>query len=412
MTQGNKQQQLRTYKLIATGLLLLMAIIYVSTFFVFKTNVVNGFVRAFAEAAMVGALADWFAVTALFKRPLGLPIPHTNLIEANKMNIGNNLGNFVSENFLTAETIRPRIEKLQIAQKLGQWLHQPQNRKVVIQEMTKIIAEVLGQTEDAKMATFISEQAQSLIEQLPTGKIAGNALDALLDQGIHEEWLSRLAENGAQYIADNHQYIKEKVSTESYKLIPGFIDDMIATKITKGLQNYLLDLATDPHHPQRLAINQKLRQWAVDMQTEPEWADRLQSLKAYLLPEDKLQLYSEKIWQYLKTYLQNNLSENDSDIQKYLNNMLSNLSARYLQDNEAARKLDKFVQVQAFRLVMRHKSTVAQLISSTVGQWESRSLSEKLEVEVGKDLQFIRFNGTLVGGLVGLLIHALSYLLS
>lgn len=411
MSQTDKQQQLRTFKIIATGLLLLMAVVYVATFFVFKTHVVNGFVRAFAEAAMVGALADWFAVTALFKRPLGLPIPHTNLIEANKLNIGNNLGNFVSENFLTAETIRPRIEKLQIAQKLGQWLDQPQNRKAVIQEGTRIIVDVLEQTEDIKMATIIREQAQSLMAQLPTGKIAGNALDALLDQGMHEEWLSHLAERAAQYIADNHQFIKEKVSAESYKLIPGFIDDMIAAKITRGLQNYLLDLAADHQHPQRLAINQKLRQWAVDMKTEQEWADRLASLKSYLLPDDKLQLYSEKIWLYLKAYLQKSLSDSNSELQEYLNTMLTNLSKRYLRDNEAAQKLDKFVQVQAFRLVMRHKATVAQLISSTVSRWESRSLSQKLELEVGKDLQFIRFNGTLVGGLVGLLIHALSYLL-
>lgn len=397
--------------MIATGLLLLMAVIYVTTFFVFKKAQLTGFIRAFAEAAMVGALADWFAVTALFKHPLGLPVPHTNLIEANKLDIGNNLGNFVSENFLTAGTIRPRIEKLQIAQKIGQWLDQAQNQRLVIQEITRIIAEALEQADDHKMAAFISRQARSLIEQLPTGKLAGDALEALLNQGIHEEWLSRLAENGAQYIAENHQFIKEKVSAESYKLIPGFIDDLIAAKITKGLQNYLLDLAADPRHPQRLAINQKLGQWAVDMKTEPEWGHRLQSLKDYLLPEEKLDLYSEKTWQYLKSYLQNNLSENNREIQKYLSNTLVRISESYLQNAVNAQKLDKFVQVQAFRLVMRHKSLVIQLISSTVGQWESRSLSRKLEMEVGKDLQFIRFNGTLVGGLVGLVIHALSYFL-
>lgn len=411
MNQQNKQQQLRKYKMIATGLLLLMAVIYVATFFVFKTAVLTGFIRAFAEAAMVGALADWFAVTALFRHPLGIRVPHTNLIEANKLNIGSNLGHFVSDNFLTAETIRPRIEQLRIAQKVGQWLSQPQNRQLVIGEMTRIATEALAQTDDTKMAAMISRQARTLTEQLPVGKIAGDALNALLDEGLHEEWLSRLAESGAGYIAGNHQFIKDKVRAESYKLIPGFIDDMIATKITKGLQNYLLELAADPQHPQRQAISRKLRQWAEDMKTNETWANRFQSLKAYLLSDDKLMLYSEKAWQYLKKYLESHLSESDSDIQKYLNSTLSNISANYLHNTANAQKLDSFIQVQAFKLIMRHKAMVAQLISSTVGQWESRSLSQKLEIEVGKDLQFIRFNGTLVGGLVGLLIHALSYFL-
>ncbi|HET8573142.1 MAG TPA: DUF445 domain-containing protein [Edaphocola sp.] len=411
MKSQDKQHQLRRYKMIATGLLLLMAVVYVASFFVYKASPLTGFARAFAEAAMVGALADWFAVTALFRHPLGLPVPHTNLIEANKVTIGNNLGQFVAENFLTAETIRPRIEKLRVARKLGQWLDRPQNRGLIVQELTRIIAEALEQADDRHMTAFISRQVRALTEQLPTGKIAGDALEGLLEHRLHEEWLSRLAENAAQYIAENQNFIKEKVSAESYKLIPGFIDDLIAAKITKGLRNYLLDLAADPHHPQRQVINQKLRQWAVDMKTSPQWAGRFQSLKDYLLPEGKLNNYSEKTWQYFKNHLKNNLSETGSDVQKYLNKTLVDISEQYLRNASKAGKLDNFIQVQAFRLIMRHKTAAAQLISSTVGQWESRALSQKLETEVGKDLQFIRFNGTLVGGLVGLVIHTLGYFL-
>lgn len=409
-TPTEKEQRLKKYKALATGLLLLMVVLFFTTFLIPET-LTSGYIRAFSEAAMVGALADWFAVTALFRHPLGLSIPHTNLIESNKKDIGNNLGNFITENFLTAGNIRPRIEKLRLSEKLGTWLQKPTNRTLVIREITRIAAEALEQIQDEDMEQLVEKKLHNLFHQLDAGKIAGDTLAGILEKNLHQEWLSILAENTANYIATNNQSVKEKVREESHFLIPGFIDDIIASKIAKGLKAYLTEIASDPNHPQRLQITQRLYRLASAMQSSDEWKERFQFLKANLLPEEKMHLYSGQIWQYLKSYLNENLSKTDGSIQQYLDKTLISVAADYLNHSERSKKLDLFIQTQLFKLILRHRAEVSQLISTTIHNWESKSLSQKLELEVGKDLQFIRFNGTLVGGLVGLLIHAISQLI-
>lgn len=408
MTTEEKQRRLKRYKAIATGLLLLMALVFSATYF-FPATTITGYVRAFSEAAMVGALADWFAVTALFRHPLGLPIPHTNLIEANKGNIGNNLGHFISENFLNAENIRPRIEQLHIAEKLGAWLDKQHNRHLLINEITRIASEALAQLDDSEMEILLSRQAKSLLEQIQPGVIAGDTLEGILQKGFHEEWLSLLAENAAEYVVQNEALIKNKVKEGSYKLIPGFVDNLIADKITKGIQRFLAEFAMDLAHPQRKEINQKLQQLAQEMKTSTEWANRFQYVKDSLLPEQKLKQYAGQLWQYMKRYFTQNLMDSESGIHRYLDKTFLEISESYLHNEAKSRQLDLFVQVQAFKLIMRHREDAARLISTTVGNWESKSLSRKLELEVGKDLQFIRLNGTLVGGLVGLVIYTISH---
>lgn len=410
MTTDEKQKRLKRYKAIATGLLLLMALVFSTTYF-FPETIITGYIRAFSEAAMVGALADWFAVTALFRRPLSLPIPHTNLIETNKQNIGNNLGHFISENFLNAENIRPRIKQLRIAEKVGLWLDKQHNRELLINEITRIASEAITQLDDSEIEALLSRQAKNLLEQIQPGVIAGDTLEGILQKGFHEEWLSLLAENMAKYVEQNEGLIKEKVREGSYKLIPGFVDNLIAGKITKGIQSFLEDFAIDPEHPQRKEINQKLKQLAQEMKTSPEWTNRFQYIKDNLLPEQKLMEYAGQLWLYMKRYFSENLNKHNSGIHRYLNKTLMSISESYLHDETKSRKLDLFVQVQVFKLIMRHREDAARLISSTVSNWESKSLSRKLELEVGKDLQFIRLNGTLVGGIVGLLIYTVSHLL-
>lgn len=407
MTPKEKQKALKKYKMIATGLLALMAIVFFATFLMPDTTA-TGYIRAFSEAAMVGALADWFAVTALFKHPLGLPIPHTNLIESNKKNIGENLGNFISDNFLTPENIRPRIEKLQLAGKLGNWLQKPTNRNLIIEEITRIAEEALEQIKDEEMEQVIGKQLQNLITQFNAGSIAGDTLKGILEKGIHQDWITLLTKNAAAYIASNAQLVKEKVKEESHILIPGFVDNIIASKISKGLQGYLAEISQKPDHPQRAQITQRLYQLANDMKVSEEWKERFTFLKTEFLPSEKLQLYSNQLWQYLKKYLQENLSKNNGPIQLYLDKTIANIAGNYLYHSDRSQKLDLFFQVQAFKIIMRHREDVARLISTTVSNWESKSLSQKLALEVGKDLQFIRLNGTLVGGLVGLIIHAIS----
>jgi uncharacterized membrane-anchored protein YjiN (DUF445 family) len=261
------------------------------------------------------------------------------------------------------------------------------------------------------MEQLLGKQLYALIHQLNAGAIAGDTLEGILDKNLHQDWLSILAENAANYIAANDRMVKEKVREESHFLIPGFVDDLIASKITKGIKGFLTEISQDPNHPQRLQITQRLYQLAASMKSSEEWNERFLFLKTNLLPPEKMSLYADSIWRYLKNYLRDNMDKKEGTIQRYLDKTLSGIAAEYLQHTDKSKKLDFFIQRQLFKLILRHRKELSGLISSTINNWESKSLSQKLELEVGKDLQFIRLNGTLVGGLVGLLIHAISLLI-
>lgn len=410
MSSKEKREILKKHQFIATGLLILMAAIFLISFFVPDTQVV-GYVRSFSEAAMVGALADWFAVTALFRHPLGLPIPHTNLIESNKNNIGKNFGHFISENFLNAANIKPRLANFQMANKLGNWLQKPANRQMIIQEVSQMAQQALAQLKDEDMQSILEQQFNHLLSVIDAGKIAGDTLEGILQKNIHQEWITILASNAAAYMAANEQMVKEKVKEESHFLIPGFIDNLIASKISKGIQNFLAEIARDNKHPQRQQITGRLQRLALEMKTSELWEERFSYLKTNLLPAEKLQQYSGQLWQYIKNYLFDNISKENGTIHNYLHQTITRLANEYLSPSEKSRQLDLFLQVQLLKIMLRHREEVSRLISTTIANWESQSLSQKLELEVGKDLQFIRLNGTIVGGIVGLIIHAISLLL-
>lgn len=408
MTGSAKATQLRKYKTIATSLFVLMAVVYTGVQVLFPEAKWAGYIRAFSEAAMVGALADWFAVVALFRHPLGLPIPHTNLIESSKVRIGDNLGVFVTENFLSPATIRPRLEQLQVAEKLGRWLTMPGNRNMLVTEILRIIRDGLAQLNDTEMERLVARQFEELLQKIPLSTLAGSALESIVRQGLHEEWIQLSAKSIADLIEKNASLVKDKVRSESHFLIPGFVDNIIAAKITRGAVTYFRRLETDEAHPQRKQITGKLLEIAADMKADPKWAQDFQSLEARLLSESKRKAYAGMLWKYLKDRISKGLSAPGSGINTYLDHTLSDIASGLISDRKKQERIDRFVQVQAFKLILRHRHEVTGLISNTVGSWKGREFSDKLELEIGKDLQFIRLNGTLVGGLVGLFIYILT----
>src|SRR6478752_7446823 len=201
---NNKAAQLRKHKMLATGLFLLMLLVYILMTWLLRTQPAAwmGYVKAFSEAAMVGALADWFAVTALFHHPLGIPIPHTNLIENSKKAIGDNLGNFVVSNFLTAGNIRPYIQKLNISSYAAQWLEKEKNKNVLVNEVTKLLNDIMGKLEDKQVADFIAKKGNELLDNIELNKIVSNALRYFLDRNEHEKLVTTLAEKIKTYISE------------------------------------------------------------------------------------------------------------------------------------------------------------------------------------------------------------------
>ena len=345
MNSNTKQQKLQQHKNLALGLLLLMLVLYI-TAVICQRKVPQwswvGYLKAFSEAAMVGALADWFAVVALFRRPMGLNIPHTNLIEARKNDIGENLGSFVVENFLKYQQVRPYITKIKPSSFLLEWFY----KENTLIQLTNFLQNYPLHT---KVSTFLIE---------------------FLKEHKHESLLSDTLQKVATYLDTHRDTLEREIDNQFPMLVPAFIRESIAEKVTEGLYQYVLKIAKEPSHPIRTEITQEFYHFAQKLDT-PYWQEQLAS------------------------FLQKGIAHLRDELQK---------------NTTLQAQIDSWVQKTAYQFVLRNKSEVGNLITTTVSNWEGKALSEKLELEVGKDLQFIRVNGTLVGGLVGLIIYFITQL--
>ena len=343
---NQREKQLQFHKNLATGLLVLMLVIYISMVFLQKKYPeisFIGYVKAFSEAAMVGALADWFAVTALFQKPMGLPIPHTNLIEERKADIGNNLGGFVVENFLKPKQIRSNIENIMVSKYMVEWL--------------------------SKETT--PEKIENIIKGMSLNVRGSQMLVEFLDKGKHQELFSQLFEKIEMYISENQNMVRREIDNQFPPLIPSFIREAISQKVVDGLQEFVMKITRDEAHSVRREMTTQLY----------DFAERLNS------------------------------SEWENKITKLLQDNVNKQISGFKTNEEFQKKLDVWFQKTVYRFALRNKTKIGDFISDTVKNWEGKELSQKLEMEVGKDLQFIRINGTLVGGMVGLVIYALTQLL-
>ena len=410
MEDFEKARQLKKYKTMATGLFVAMAVIYLVITFILKKWPQNwmGYLQAFSEAGMVGALADWFAVTALFNRPLGLPIPHTNLIENSKQRIGNNLGDFVVQNFLNPTTIKPYIKKIEPAALLAEWLQKTKNKELLVAEACKIINSLLQKTNEAEISKMLGAKAKGLIKDLPMNDFAANSLHYVLQHNEHQQLITLLAEKIKTYILENNDVIKEKVKDESYFFIPKFVDNNLASKITKGLYNYFEEIEQQPSHRLRREITDQLYIFEEDLRVNPEKKEQLKDITEKLFSEESLEKYAAALWKGLKEKLVIQLQDANSSFRKYLEKQIAEFAETLHTDVTMQKRMNSWLQFTAYKYILRNSNNAGMLISQTVGNWKGRDLSRKLELEVGKDLQFIRVNGTLVGGLVGLIIHFIT----
>lgn len=411
MTDEEKRRQLRKYKLFATGLFVLMALIFIITTILQKSDNSHwiGYVRAFSEAAMVGALADWFAVTALFHHPLGIKIPHTNLIQNKKEQIGGNLGSFVVDNFLSPQNIRPYILKLKISHFVGEWLSKERNQEILMKETRKIVLDILHKLDDSAVVDFISKKAKEMSGDMKVNQIVGNGLDYILEKNEHQRLVTNLSKQIKTYIVNNQELVRERVKKESFTLIPKFVDDAIADKITSGLSKFFDEVENDDNHSLREEITKKLLAFADELKENEQWEEEFRSIRENFLKEEKLQQYSKDIWNSIKKSLTKELENEDSGLKNYIQKNIQELSYNLQNDEKLQHKIDHWIRVTAYKYILKNTHQFGDLISSTVGNWEGKELSEKLELEVGKDLQFIRVNGTIVGGLVGLVIYTVVH---
>ncbi|WP_300669741.1 DUF445 domain-containing protein [Soonwooa sp.] len=413
MTDSEKKVQLRNYKLLATSLFLLMAITFIIMTIIQKSTPSHwvGYIRAFSEAAMVGALADWFAVTALFHHPMGLRIPHTNLIENSKAKIGDNLGNFVVDNFLAPENIRPYILKLKVSGFAGEWIGKEKNQDLFVNEASNILLDILLKLDDKEVVSFISKKVKEMTTSIKVNKLLGSGLEYLIQKNDHEALITSLSGQIKTYVLQHQQMVTERVEKESYFFVPKSVDRKISEKIVSGLSHYFEEIEIDKQHPLRKEITSKLLVFADELKTEVKWENEFDSIKNEFLNGDKLNEYASDIWLSIKDSLRKELMDESSSLKVYIKKNLNELSNNLQNDEVLQKKIDSWIRLTAYKYILKNTKEAGNLISNTVGNWEGKELSRKLELEVGKDLQFIRINGTIVGGLVGLLIYTVAQFL-
>jgi len=405
-----KKKQLRKHKAIATSLFFLMALVYGLMVYFQHHNPQPwmGYVSAFSEAGMVGALADWFAVAALFRHPLGIPIPHTNLIERKKQDLGENLGKFVNENFLNPKNIRPYIERLNLVKPAAGWLENKKNQEVLLAETRELLKKILSELSDAEVEDFLTAQGEDLLKSIDYQKLAASGIVYFTKKEEHISLLESLLPQIKDYILKSNDLILDRLH-ENKPFLAFLAGKKISKNLVEGLAAFIEEIETDKEHFIRKQLTQSLHRFADDLENSDRWTEKIENLKAELITAENLETYSRDAWQAIKHMLQENLDNSDSALQEYLRRNIRKLAHNLTHDEAMTRRLNSWSRFFIYRMILKNREEAERLISSTVSAWEGRELSDKLELEVGKDLQFIRVNGTLVGGLVGLTIYVITH---
>jgi len=406
-----RQRDLRRMKALATGLLGLAAVVFLVSRALEPDHPWLGYVRATAEAAMVGALADWFAVTALFRRPLGLPIPHTAIIQARKDQIGVSLGGFVRDNFLTAPVVAERLEHAELARRVGGWLAQPANAATVSAQSAAVARGVTEVLEDDLVQGGIEQVALSRIRSVPVSPLVGRVIDAAVEGDHHQALLDGVLGGLATFLDENRPAFRARLNQESPWWVPDALDDVVFDKIYTAVKSFLADLRADPGHQLRADFDRRVRRFADDLKTSPELRLRGEQLRDEVLDHPEVRAWSATLWSRIKTSLLEAAEDPGSELRIRLDEALVSAGRSLQSDPDLQSRIDRWIVEATGYVAEQFRGEVADLIATTVQRWDAAETAERLELQVGRDLQFIRINGTVVGGLAGLAIHTVSQLL-
>lgn len=389
-------------------LLALMAALFLLT--LDRPEAWAGWMHAFAEAGMVGALADWFAVTALFRHPMGIPIPHTAIIPRRKDQIGENLARFVSDHFLNPDVVRMRLASVNLAGNAATWLKSPRGEQRVMELGLRLSRSMLDALGEDEVRRFVSRVGSRQLGQLDLAPLAGRTLDWLIEGDRHQEVLTQAFRFSLVMLHDNRDLIRGNVQRESPWWLPGFVDDRIVVQMLDRVETLLLEMSLSPDHAMRSDFNRWMGQWASDLQHSPDYRRWGEELKNSLAENEGLQEYIYRLWQDLVEGVHRDLEDPNSPLRREMQRLLNSFAGELGRDGDMQLWVNGWLQESAVSLVDEHRDAISSLISDTVKSWDAVETSRRVEAAIGRDLQFIRVNGTLVGGLVGILIHAFKLL--
>ncbi|HEV8406820.1 MAG TPA: DUF445 domain-containing protein [Sphingomicrobium sp.] len=402
----------RGMKVVATGLLVAMAIVFALTRQFEHAYPLLSYVKAFAEAAMVGGLADWFAVTALFRHPLGLPIPHTAIIPRNKDRIGEALASFIRDNFLIPSVVARRMQRLDVAGAAGRFLQTPAGEGTRIRAgASRLIADIFESLDDERLGGIVKGAISARLRRTEISPLLGHALASAINEDRHVPMLEAAIRWTARALDANEPLIREMVHKKAnWVLKLAGLDAKLADAIIDGLRKLTVEMSTDPGHPVRIKIEEALAQLANDLQTRPETRERVEAIKEELLENRSVGLWLDTLWQKGREAIIKAARNPDAVLAGKLGEVLKSMGGTLEKDARIRGAINQFARRAAVGMAASYGGSIVKLVSETIRGWDARTVTNRLEAAVGRDLQYIRINGTIVGGLVGLILRVVDSL--
>ena len=399
----------RQMRIVATGMLVAMAAIFLIANHFDETWPWLGFVKAFAEAAMVGGLADWFAVTALFRHPLGLPIPHTAIIPRNKERIAATLASFLRDNFLTPSVVARRMRRVDVAGAAGRFLARPPAQGRLREGASRLIAHLLDALDQERLGGMVKGAVASRLRTLEVSPLLGSALEAAISDERHIPILDNVVTWVGRTLDANEDMIRDMVHTRAGWIMRlAGLDDKLAEAIIDGLRRLTIDMAVDPHHPLRSKAEEALATLAWDLQYDPDMRARVEAWKNEIVANKAVTDWVGSLWENSRAALLKAARDPEAAMAGRFGEALRQLGETVEQDKRLKRAINLFARRAVVGTVASYGDGIVTLVSDTIRGWDAQTITNRLEGAVGRDLQYIRINGTLVGGLVGLLIHTVE----
>jgi uncharacterized membrane-anchored protein YjiN (DUF445 family) len=409
--EAARRARLVTMRRRATALLVAVTVAFLVIVVVGGDATWVGYLRAAIEASMVGALADWFAVTALFRHPLGVPIPHTAVIPERKDQFGETLGDFVQTSFLTPDIITERVRTARVSARLAAWLATPANADRLAGHLADAAVTFADVVRDDEVQRAIEDAVRRRVETIPLAPIAGRTLDLLTEGGRHQQLLDAVLRTLDAYLDQNHDKLRVRFAAETPWWMPEAVEDRLFGRLIDGARQLVHDVAEDPDHELRREADERVRDLALELQSSDAMRKRGEELKAELLDHPELRRWVGTIWADIKESLRSQAADPDSELRRRLAEGVVSLGRRLQEDPVLGARVDDAVETGVRYVAEHFHDEIASMVSGTIARWDGRETADRLELLLGPDLQFIRINGTVVGGLAGLVIYAVAQLI-
>jgi uncharacterized membrane-anchored protein YjiN (DUF445 family) len=406
-----RARDLRRIKLAATLLLVGTATLFIVARHFEPRHWAWGYVAAFAAAATVGGLADWYAVVALFRRPLGLPIPHTAIIPRNHLRIADTLGEFIETNFLAPEPVEARLREVDFAALVAEWLSDRERSAALAAFVLKLLPQALGSIEQSGLKGFIGQRIMTELERVELAPLAAGLLSAVTEKGRHQRLLDELL-GALEKVLTNEETLaalRERIRKELPALFNLYrADAYLLRKIVASTSGFIQDARADPRHPLRTEFDSFVTGFIERLRSSEVFARRAEALKRDLLGRPELLALAEGAWESLRTFLEQDARASDSQVRRQLEAMLVDIGGQLARDPAIRAEINRGMVRVLADFVESQKSGVGRFIADQVKSWDIDVLIGRVELTVGRDLQYIRFNGAMIGGLAGLALHGLE----